>query len=88
MNVNNWKREREKAAWRQRRIILNNDGCDVCKSSRRHRDDNIVPAPDSPEAFWARRCTGLEGSQVDSIFYCTSGNFNQQNYDSRIAELF
>jgi hypothetical protein len=50
---------REKAKFRRRRIILNNDG-----------NDKVRP-PYTVERFLASRTTPLAGSQVDSIFYCT-----------------
>ena len=67
---------------------MNNDGGDVYDHDPRRQRADTDPSPDSPEAFWARRCTGLEESQVDSVFYCTGGNFDQHAYDSKIAELF
>ena len=87
MNATNWKQEREKAAWRRRRIIMNNDGDDVSAHISHRPVSASGTPPDSPEAFWARRCTGMEESQIDTVFYCTGGNFNQHQYDTKIAEL-
>jgi len=67
---------------------MNNDGGDIYDRHLYQRRDDADPAPDSPEAFWARRSTGLEDTQVDSVFYCTGGNFDQHCHDSRIAEFF
>ena len=73
---NEWVKERRNIAHRRRRIIMNNDGCDV------------FSAPEAtPEDFWAQRCNGLEKSQVDSIFYCTTMGFNVHTHNSKIAEL-
>lgn len=58
--------DRHKARWRFRRIILNNDGNDVILS-----DGEIV----SREMFLAKRTTGLVGSQVDTVCYCTGITF-------------
>ena len=87
MHTTTWKQQRRDAAWRRRHIIMNNDGDDVSAHiSHRPVGDGGMP-PDSPEAFWARRCTGIEESQIDTVFYCTGGNFNQHQYDTKIAEL-
>ncbi len=65
------------AAWRRRRIIMNNDG------------DDVFSAPQAtPESFWAQRCSGLEGSHVDAVFYCTTANFALHTHDSRCAEIY
>lgn len=45
--------------FRERRIIVNNDG-----------NDKVLP-PYTIERFLESRTSGLEGTQVDSIFYCT-----------------
>lgn len=60
---------------------MNNDGDDAAGC---HLPAGIEP---TPEAFWSQRCTGLEDSQVDAIFYCTGGNFSCHAHDSRVAEL-
>ena len=60
---------------------MNNDGGDA---EGGHLPDGVAP---TPEAFLAQRCTGLENTQVDSIFYCTGGNFNQHSFDTRVADL-
>ena len=81
MNADTWRDRRKKAAWRRRRAIMNNDGDDATGSQI---PDGVEP---TREAFWAQRCTGLEGSHADAIFYCTGGNFSYHSYDSRVAEL-
>ncbi len=45
---------------KQRRIIYNNDGGDL-----------FLPGADTPEGFLSKRLTGILGTQVDSLFYCT-----------------
>ncbi|MBN2314603.1 MAG: hypothetical protein JXM79_11785, partial [Sedimentisphaerales bacterium] len=55
--------ERERAKFRRRRIIMNNDGNDFIIQSKA----DLEP----PDAFLDRRTTALVDSQVDSIFYCT-----------------
>jgi hypothetical protein len=45
---------------KQRRIIYNNDGGDL-----------FLPGADTPDRFLSKRLTGILGTQVDSVFYCT-----------------
>lgn len=54
---------RSKQAHVPRRLIANNDGCDAL----------YYPSdlPVTPEGFLSRRTTGLRGSQVDAVAYCT-----------------
>ncbi len=66
--------ERKQAAFRQRRIILNNDGND--------KPGKLV----TPDTFLKSRTTGLEQTQVDSIFYCT-GVYNLYSHNSQVSEL-
>jgi len=54
---------RRELAHRPRRILANNDGCDALYFPR----DREVTVED----FLAERTTGLAGSQVDAIAYCT-----------------
>ncbi|MBN2211303.1 MAG: family 10 glycosylhydrolase [Sedimentisphaerales bacterium] len=66
---------RWQAKYRQRRIIMNNDGNDF---------EMIEPENlQHPEKFLERRTTPLINSQVDSIFYCT-GVFNM--YSNLMAQ--
>jgi len=69
---------RHRARWRQRRIIINNDGNDL-----RQFEAN---EPVTPEAFLSKRTTALVGSQVDAIFYCT-GVFNLYKHNTKEGEL-
>lgn len=68
---------REKAANRSRRIIFNNDG-----------DDIWAKGADTVDKFLALRHEPLLGTQVDSIFYCTTQSFNLFTHDTRVAEMF
>ncbi len=67
----------ERARWRRRRIIMNNDGHEFAKKA--------VPDPITPTAFLAERTSDLEDSQVDSIFYC-DGVFNRYTHRSTVSE--
>lgn len=69
---------RTKAAHRQRRIILNNDG-----------DDSLAPMKDgSPvaEQFLRQRTSPLAGSQVDTISYCSIRSFGSVLHRTEVAE--
>lgn len=54
------KRARKEAAWRERRIMYNDDGCDTRPFS-------------TPEEFIALRLKQVANTQVDTICYCTGG---------------
>lgn len=51
---------REKGRRRRRRLIYNNDGCDVMEEGA-----------GTPEGFLSKRFKPIVGTQVDSVFYCT-----------------
>jgi len=61
----------------RRRVIFNNDG-----------DDIWAKGADTREKFLAVRHTPLLGTNVDSIFYCTTQSFNHFSHDTRVAEIF
>jgi hypothetical protein len=61
----------------RRRVIFNNDG-----------DDIWAEGADTREKFLASRHTPLLGTNVDSIFYCTTQSFNHFTHDTRVAEMF
>lgn len=101
MNSSNWRERRKQAVWRRRRIIMNNDGGDatgydlsrVAEFDSRLRaalseDPVDIARLTTPETFWSQRCTGLEETDVDSVFYNTNQGFNLQTHDSKVAELF
>jgi hypothetical protein len=70
---------REKAAARPRRIIFNNDGNEPVVLCR---------TPD-PNEFLRLRTSGLAGSHVDTIFYCTwSSGFSLFSHDTRVGQIF
>lgn len=69
---------RQKAADRQRRIILNNDGNEpayLCKDT-------------TPEELLKHRTTPLAGSQVDSLWYCTwSSGFSMFTHATKVGQV-
>ena len=73
------KAERKRAAHRQRRMIMNNDGNDTRWP--------IAGEPRTRETFINKRTAPLVGSHVDSIFYCTGCTFNLYRHHSEESEL-
>ncbi len=64
---------------RPRRIILNNDGADAISEAQSA----------TPAGLLAARTTGLENTQVDSLFYCTNrGGVASHSHNSEISEIF
>jgi hypothetical protein len=71
--------ERRQAADRQRRIIFNNDGNEPVSAIKRPSRDDLLAA----------RTTELAGTQVDSIFYCTTyGSFGVFHHHTKVGTLF
>ncbi len=58
--LHDMKKARKAAAWRRRRIMYNDDGCDTRPFS-------------TPEEFLALRLKQLAGTQVDTICFCSGG---------------
>ncbi|MBN2566218.1 MAG: hypothetical protein JXB46_10960, partial [Candidatus Eisenbacteria bacterium] len=70
---------RHEARWRQRRIILNNDGNEVVYQL----------AEATPEELLSKRTTALVGTHVDTVFYCTwSSGFGMFTHATDVAERF
>ncbi len=67
------KQLRKEAAQRQRRIIWNNDGADVCEGH-------------TPEKFLAAGFQQVANTQIDSVFYCT-GVTTQFSHLTRVGEV-
>lgn len=62
---------------RRRRVIFNNDG-----------DDIWTKGADTVERFLDVRHRPLLGTQVDSVFYCTTQSFNKFTHATKVAERF
>jgi hypothetical protein len=78
LTIDNLKKMRKVAAFKKRRIIMNNDGND-CRNPK-------PDEPRSPENFLSKRTSPLLGSHVDAIFYCT-GVFNLYSHNSEESEI-
>lgn len=67
--------QRKQRAQRQRRLIYNNDGCDVFSNAK------------TPESFLSNRMTAVPGSQVDTVFYCTGATV-MFSHDAKVGETY
>ena len=69
---------RQKARWRKRRVIFNNDGDDAL----------FFPSdlPATPRNLLQRRTIPVTGTQVDTIFYCTTQSIGAYTHRSGVAE--
>ena len=68
------KKTRQKARWRQRRIIYNNDGDDVIQANSSHdREEELLVRGKGEliDDFLGARTAPLVGTQVDSSWYCS-----------------
>ena len=68
---------RRSAVNRSRRIIFNNDGCEIF----------LIKQP-TREAFLNSRTTPLIGTQVDSLFYCTTQGFGMFTHLTKAGQMF
>lgn len=71
----NLKEARSAAAWKSRRVIMNNDGNDSRRAKEKTR-----------QAFMESRTTPLAGTHVDAIFYC-DGIWGTFTHRSPTADL-
>jgi len=71
-----FKQQRKQLAHRQRRIIFNNDGCDIDR----------MEGP-KPSDLLAVLTAPLVGSHVDTIFYCTCIGFTLFYHNTELGEI-
>ncbi|MBN2307810.1 MAG: family 10 glycosylhydrolase [Candidatus Hydrogenedentes bacterium] len=74
---------RKAAAFRQRRVIYNDDGDDALIDNRIGE-----PGLSTREAFLAGRIAGIEGTQCDAVFYCAHQCFGRCLYNTQVGEVF
>lgn len=74
LNLKEW---RQAAAERSRRVIFNNDGCEVF----------LIRQP-TREALLGARTLPLVGSQVDSLFYSTTQGFGVFTHFTEVGQRF
>ena len=79
MKIADLRQQRAELLAKPRRIIFNNDGCDVLYEMK----------AGTKEAFLAARSNSLPGTQVDSVFYTpTCSGFGQFTYATDIGDRF
>ena len=66
---------REQMKSRNRRLIYNNDGCDVFSNAN------------TPDKFLSNRMTSVPGTQVDTVFYCTGATI-MFSHDAKVGETY
>jgi hypothetical protein len=69
---------RKVAAERQRRLLVNNDGNEAVHEMTRPSADDFLKC----------RTSGMEGTHVDGIFYCTTGGFGTFKHLTKVGQLF
>lgn len=80
LDIETLRAQRRELAFRQRGLIMNNDGCDVLYFPR--------TAELTPEAFLDLRTTNLADTQVGTISYCTiSSGFSFFTHDTKVGTL-
>jgi len=80
VSLEDLRQARRELAQRPRRIIMNNDGCDVLYFPK--GEEATV------EAFLAKRTTPLAGTHVGAIAFCpTSSGFSNFTHDTKVGTL-
>ena len=80
MSLEELRQARSEMAGRQRRVIMNNDGCDVLYFPK---DEKATV-----EGFLAKRTTPLAGTHVDTIAFCpTSSGFSYFTHNTRVGTV-
>ena len=80
MSLETLRKARTELAGKERRVIMNNDGCDVLYFPK---DEKMTV-----EAFLAKRTTPLAGTHVDQIAFCpTSSGFSNFTHNTKIGTV-
>jgi hypothetical protein len=80
LSLDELRAQRKKLAFRERRLLFNNDGCDALYFPR--------DAELTPQAFLDMRTTAIAGTQVGCISYCTiSSGFSNFTHDTKIGTV-
>ena len=80
LSLEELRQQRRELARRPRRIIMNNDGCDVVYFPKGEQA--------TVENFLAKRTTPLAGTQVDAIAFCpTSSGFSYFTHDTKVGTV-
>ncbi len=80
MSLDDLRKKRSELAHRPRRVIMNNDGCDVLYFPQKEKT--------SVAGFLAKRTTPLADTHVDAIAFCpTSSGFSFFTHDTKVGAL-
>jgi glycosyl hydrolase family 10 len=80
MSLEELRQARGELARQQRRVIMNNDGCDVLYFPKDEKT--------TVEGFLAKRTTPLAGTHVDTIAFCpTSSGFSYFTHNTKIGTV-
>ena len=80
LSLEDLRKERKELAQRRRRVIMNNDGCDVLYFPKKEKV--------TVEAFLAKRTTPLAGTHVDTIAYCSiSSGFSNFTHNTKVGTV-
>ncbi|NLX95308.1 MAG: hypothetical protein GXY83_03955 [Rhodopirellula sp.] len=80
LSLEQLRQKRSELARQPRRIIMNNDGCDVIYFPKKEKV--------TVEAFLAKRTTPLAGTQVGAIAFCpTSSGFSYFTHDTKVGTV-
>jgi hypothetical protein len=80
MSLEELRQARNELARQERRIIMNNDGCDVLYFPKGEKA--------TVEGFLAKRTTPLAGTHVDAIAFCpTSSGFSYFTHDTKVGTV-
>ena len=69
-------RKRRDATHKPRRILYNNDGCDI-----------IPPQAATPDGFLSLRTAPLVGTHVDTVLYCSHISFGRCTHDTAVGDV-
>jgi hypothetical protein len=79
-SLEDFRRARKELAHRQRRIIMNNDGCEVLYFPEKEKA--------TVAGFLAKRTTPLAGTHVDTIAFCpTSSGFSYFTHNTQVGTV-
>ena len=80
MSLEDLRQKRTELAQRQRRIVMNNDGCDALYYPKKEKV--------TTEAFLAKRTTPLADTQVDTLSYCSiSSGFSNFTHNTKVGTV-
>jgi len=80
MSLEELRQRRSELAQRRRRIVMNNDGCDVLYYPKSEKT--------TVEGFLAKRTTPLAGTHVDAIAFCpTSSGFSFFTHNTKVGTV-